>query len=99
MTQLEDWANSSWSHPKVMAVLKYLLKKNLWKDLSGEIEFPVKIEKLGGNSQKIETSKVFIRWRIEKPGELDSTTWMDNDLINAWIDYDRDRNSKEGFWN
>ncbi|WP_319408035.1 type I-C CRISPR-associated protein Cas8c/Csd1 [uncultured Desulfosarcina sp.] len=97
MTQLEDWANSSWSHPKVMAVLKYLLKKNLWKDLSGEIEFPVKIEKLGGNSQKIETSKVFIRWRIEKPGELDSTTWMDNDLINAWIDYDRDRNSKEGF--
>jgi CRISPR-associated protein Csd1 len=97
MAQLEDWANSSWSHPKVMAILKYLLKKSLWKDLSGEIEFPVKIEKTGGKSQKIETSKVFIRWRIEKPGELDSTTWMDNDLINAWISYDRDRNSKEGF--
>lgn len=97
MTQLEDWANSSWSHQKVMAVLKYLQKKNLWKDLSGEIKFPLKIEKAGGQSQKIKTSKVFIRWRIEKPGELDSTTWMDNDLINAWIGYDRDRNSKEGF--
>jgi CRISPR-associated protein Csd1 len=97
MAQLRDWATSSWSHPKVAAVWKYLEKGTVWKDLSSEVEFPVKIRKTDGKSQKISVEKTFIRWRVEKPGELDSTTWMDNELKSAWINYDRDCNSKEGF--
>jgi CRISPR-associated protein Csd1 len=97
MTQLRDWATSSWSHPKVTAVCKYLEKGTVWKDLSSEIDFPIKIRKADGKSEKISVEKTFIRWRVEKPGELDSTTWMDDELKSAWINYDRDRNSREGF--
>lgn len=95
--QLESWAKSSWSHPKVVAVFTYLAKGSLWKDLIGEIGFPLIRKKADGKNERISAKKVFIRWRIERPGEANSTTWADDDLINSWISYDREHNSKEGY--
>ena len=97
MDQLREWVASDWTHPKTKAILAYLEKKTLWKDLSGEIDFPVKIKKSKGGSEKKTDEKVFIRWQIEEPGQLDTTTWQDEKLIQAWIGFDRETNSKNGF--
>ncbi len=95
--QLRSWAVSEWTHPKVEAILNYLEKKTLWKDLSDEIDFPVKIKKITGKNEKIKDEKVFIRWRIEEPGQLETTTWQDNKLIQSWIEFDHQTNSKNGY--
>lgn len=29
----------------------------------------------------------FVRWRVEMPGNLDSTTWEDTILVTSWMDY------------
>ncbi|MCG8636890.1 MAG: type I-C CRISPR-associated protein Cas8c/Csd1 [Desulfobacterales bacterium] len=97
MNQLNEWATSSWAHPKVAAILKYLEKKTLWNDLSNEIEFPLKIKKLNGSSEKKSAEKAFIRWRVEEPGKVDSSTWKDEDLIQSWIGFDFEKYSKKGF--
>lgn len=97
LAQLKDWKNSKYSHPKVEAVLRYLTKGTLWKDISSEVEFPLKRIKSDGKNEKINAEKVFIRWRIARPGELDTTTWNDKELIEAWICFDRERNNKEGY--
>jgi len=95
--QLRNWADSNFSHPKVKAVYNYLHKETLWQDLSGEIEFPVKVKKTNGTSQKIATEKVFLRWSVEEVGKPVSGTWQDETLIDCWISYDKEQNSKEGF--
>lgn len=97
LDQLGDWARSDMTHPKVQAVYKYLSKKTFWRDLSDEFEFPLKIKKIDGKSQKIVTEKVFIRWRIEEPGNPVSETWLDKGLITAWINYDKSNNSTDDF--
>ncbi|MBC2705981.1 type I-C CRISPR-associated protein Cas8c/Csd1 [Desulfobacula sp.] len=97
LDQMRDWANSSKSHPKLKAIFKYLEKQTLWNDLSSEFEFPLKVKKSNGTSQKISPEKVFIRWCVEEPGNPVSGTWQDEELIDSWISYDREKNSKKGF--
>lgn len=87
MQQLESWTNSNMSHPKPEALLKYLKKGMLLNDLSNELEFPIKIKK----------EKMLIRWKIETPTDPISETWKDESLIAAWISYDRENCSKNGF--
>ncbi|MBU1711165.1 MAG: type I-C CRISPR-associated protein Cas8c/Csd1 [Proteobacteria bacterium] len=97
LTQLNDWAGSTWTHPKVKAIYKYLAKQKLWSDLSSQFEFPLKVEKADGTSLKIPAEKVFIRWSVDEVGNPIHGTWQDDELINAWIAYDRKNNNKRGF--
>ena len=97
LDQLEDWKNYGQSHPKLRAIFKYLVKQTLWNDLLSEFEFPLKVKKSNGTSQKISPEKVFIRWCVEEPGNPVSGTWQDEVLIDSWISYDREKNNKEGF--
>lgn len=97
MDQLRDWTNSSKSHPKLKAIFEYLKKETLWSDLASEFELPLKVKNLRGTSQKVPAEKVFIRWRVEEPGNPVPGTWQDEPLIEAWISYDRENNSKDGF--
>jgi len=97
MEQLNSWVNAHTSQSKISAIFKYLSKGTLWKDLSSEFEFPLKIKKFDGTSQKIAAEKVFVRWRVEEPGNPVSGTWEDENLIDSWIAYDRENNSKDGF--
>lgn len=79
--QLEAWTKSQWSHPKVDAIHKYLSRKTIWEDLVRELTFPLKEEK--------KNEKIFLRWRVEEPGNLVSGTWEDQELIERWITYDQ----------
>jgi CRISPR-associated protein Csd1 len=97
MEQLNSWVNAHASQLKISAIFKYLSKGTLWKDLSSEFDFPLKVKKFDGTSQKIAAEKVFIRWRVEEPGNPVSGTWEDENLIDSWIAYDKENNSKDGF--
>jgi len=97
LAQLGDWARSNMTHPKVQAVFKYLSKQTLWHDLIDEFEFPLKVKKENGTSQKIAAEKVFIRWCVEEAGNPVAGTWLDDDLVKAWIAYDKYKNSTEDF--
>lgn len=97
MKQLKKWANSSFSHPKLKAILNYLNDETLWQDLSQEFEFPLKVKKKNGKNQKIMPEKVFIRWSVIEPGNPVQGTWQDEELIKAWIAYDSANTDKEDF--
>ncbi len=96
ISQLKSWNLSEYSHPKITAIYTYLIKKNLWNDVSSSIEFPFNFKGKSG-STKIKADKAFIRWRVEEENNPVSATWEDTSLINAWIDYDNKYNAKNGF--
>jgi CRISPR-associated protein Csd1 len=99
--QLIQWAECEFTHPKVQAVKNYILKKTLWHDLNRtENIFPLAYKKTTqGKTEttKILANKAFIRWVIEEPGNPIAGTWQDFDLIQKWIDFDQQYNSKKGF--
>ncbi len=97
ISQLKSWKLSEYSHPKINAIYKYLLKNRLWHDVSDSIEFPFNFKSKSGSTSKIKAEKAFIRWRVEEENNPVSATWEDNSLINAWIEYDNKYNSKNGF--
>lgn len=94
---LRDWCKSEYVHPKAEAVLAYVQEKSLWNDLSKAGVFPVRTEDAKGNKTKVADDKVFIRWAVEMPGEVDATTWADRSLIEAWQRFDTSRSNQIGF--
>lgn len=94
---LGDWCKSEFAHPKAKAALAYVQKKSLWNDLFKAGVFPVKVEDAKGNKAKVADDKVFIRWAVEMPGEVDATTWADRSLIEAWQRFDTSRSNQIGF--
>ena len=106
---LTDWCEK-FSHPKVQAVLKYVRKGALIKDLVGN-----KILFVGKNQEfllkremerKKDASDIFavvssqkdsfIRWVVEAPGENGETeTWKDKTLWTSWIQYYSSTKKKE----
>lgn len=95
--QLEEWCASENKHPKAIAILAYVKSNRLWSDLCNEQIFPVTTEDAKGRKTKVIDSKVFVRWRVESAGNPVSGTWEDDDLITAWIAFDKSQNSKTGF--
>jgi CRISPR-associated protein Csd1 len=94
---LGDWCKSEFAHPKAKAVLAYVQKRSLWNDLFKAGVFPVKVEDAEGKKTKVADDKVFIRWSVEMPGEVDATTWADRSLIEAWQRFDASRSNQMGF--
>lgn len=97
MAQLRSWVLSDYTHVKVKAIYQYLEKGTLWRDLAGEIEFPLKIKKADGKSQRISPEKVFVRWCVEEPGNPVSGAWIDEELIRLWTEFDKVSNKIKGF--
>jgi len=98
---LADWCNSSYSHPKACAVLEYLRKKTLMRDLAkhkillvdvnGKLLGKDKVER-GKNTKDIFSvvtaqKDAVIRWVVEAPGDVESRTWRDATLWNSWTNY------------
>jgi CRISPR-associated protein Csd1 len=95
---LARWCDSPFSHPKAIAVLKYIEKKQLIKDLvssgvlyiSAEGKFLEKDEvKRGKDDHDIfsvveKQSDAFVRWKVEIAGELESRVWKDRSLWESW---------------
>jgi CRISPR-associated protein Csd1 len=98
---LTDWCQSKYGHPKAQAVLRYVKKKTLIKDLIADQKLFV------GEDRKFLTKRErkrqknasdifavvgsqedsFIRWEIEVPGELETKVWKDKTLWESWIQY------------
>lgn len=88
--QLEEWCDSPYSHPKVQAVLGYLKKGTLVKDLIGqkmlvcdEKGLLTKGVKMGAGEQ----SEAFIRFRVERAGEEESAVWLDPQVYESYVKY------------
>lgn len=106
LEELKKWASDAQcSHWKVKAILRYVEKGTVVKDLvnagilfsfnkggkqmlitkwqdqaeKGEKKPPL-IQSLTGGEQ----GNAIIRWRVQKKGEPDDTTWNDDDLIKSW---------------
>ena len=101
MKILTDWCEPKFAHPKAQAVLKYVKKKNLIKDLithqilfvGEDGQFLVKREKKRQKNASdifsvvVSQEDSFIRWEVEVPGELETKTWKDETLWDSWIQY------------
>jgi CRISPR-associated protein Csd1 len=106
---LTDWCQSKFGHPKAQAVLKYVKKKTLIRDLRADRilfigqdgKFLSKREKQRQKSVSDIFSVVgsqehsFIRWEVEVPGDFETKTWMDKTLWNRWIQYYFSTKAKE----
>lgn len=98
---LTDWCQPKFAHPKAQAVLKYVKKKNLIKDLIADQllfvgedrKFLTKGERKRQKNAKDIFSAVnsqedsFIRWIVDVPGELETKVWNDKTLWDSWIKY------------
>ena len=108
---LTDWCESKYAHPKAQAVLKYVKKKTLIKNLiehqilfvGNNRKFLLKREsKRGKNASDIfavvglqEAS--FIRWEVDVPGALETKVWKDKTLWESWTHYYFSTKKKEPF--
>jgi CRISPR-associated protein Csd1 len=105
---LTAWCESEHKHPKAQAVLNYVNKKSLIKDLvAHKILFVDNDEKLLKKRQTkkdkkappdifdlTKQDKAFIRWIVES-GDLESKTWKDETLWGKWRQFYRSTKVKE----
>ncbi len=72
MAQIASWDESKYTHPAVSAVRKYLKEDTFFADMETRAEITP-------------DAKTIVRWRIK--GLREENTWLDEDLMRAWIDY------------
>ena len=91
ITQLEGWCASSYTHKKVEAVLSYLKKKRLMRDLINNnilvYEAGAQTLAKGVKINGIDQSDAFIRFRVEISGENESAVWLDPQIYDSYINY------------
>jgi CRISPR-associated protein Csd1 len=101
ISQLEEWCTSEYSHPKAKAILGYVKRKTIIKDLVNyRVLIPDRDDRLltGWEKRKdIETPKIFevlpsqedafIRWIVEIPGDPETKVWKDKTIWDSWIQY------------
>ena len=82
--QLAEWTESSYSHPLLPPVLKYVKGRTILHDLtrSGVISLMP--------DGKPENEKMLVRWRVSFPGGA-IECWRDKDLFKAFISYYMDK--------
>lgn len=96
LNQLKKWCDSENSHPKVEAVLRYIEKGNIIRDLTN-----YKVLFIGGKGNLLDKwdkkvmkdapntrqDEAFVRWRVEIPGDPQTALWTDLRLFESWIKY------------
>jgi len=113
LAALQAWAASDYGHPKLNAILRYVEHGHIVSDLmcaavlqpdsegkilknwSGEKEQTPAIFKVIQATQT--PDEAFVRWRVEELGNPVSSTWQDSALIEAWIKYYQERQTKRGY--
>lgn len=81
LSQLEDWANSKYSHPILKAILNYVKKGTIIHDLAAE-----GIVKKGKNGLEVD-EKAFVRWRVLGVDNGNESCWKNRDIQDAFIQY------------
>ena len=105
---LTDWNQSKFGHPKTEAILRYVKKKSVVKDLVEQKILFVDKGKFLEKSQVIRDKNAkdifsilnsqedaFIRWIVESPDVEETKTWEDKSLWNSWINYYLSSKEKE----
>ena len=82
LTQLHRWEQSSYSHPKLSAIARYVEKGSILEDMARLGLITLKENGLPTKEKQI------VRWRVEtgEEGEV-SACWQDQSLFRAFIDY------------
>lgn len=81
---LTKWCESKFSHPKAQAVLKYIQKGTVTKDL---IDSSIlKCEANGKLKQKY--ASLVVRWKVYIPNYLQDKVWCDKELFDSWINFE-----------
>jgi CRISPR-associated protein Csd1 len=106
---LSAWNSSPHSHPKVQAVLNYVKKAHVIQDLVANGILPVDsngkvLKTWNGKAQEAppifkviaNPEDSFVRWRVEASNDLETGTWEDRALVQAWIAYYASQQSKRG---
>ncbi|MEW6083893.1 MAG: type I-C CRISPR-associated protein Cas8c/Csd1 [Chloroflexota bacterium] len=98
---LTKWCQSEYSHPKARAVLAYVQKKSLMRDLAAQ---KILLLDSNGKLQRKEDAKrdknvkdifsvvgsqdkAFVRWVVESPEGGESRAWLDETLWESWSNY------------
>jgi CRISPR-associated protein Csd1 len=113
LAALRTWSTSDWGHPKLNAILCYVERGNIISDLTSAgillLNSDKKIlKKWDGDKDKIPAifkviqatqtpDEAFVRWRVEELGNPISSTWQDQLLIESWIRYYQERQTKRGY--
>lgn len=107
---LTNWCESEFKHNKVQAILNYVKKRSLIKDLANHKVLLVdKSEKLLEKrlTKKDKKSppdifdiintqdKAFVRWIVEIPGDVESKSWKDKTLWDSWSEFYLSTKKKE----
>ncbi len=105
---LAEWHQSKFAHPKTEAILKYVNKKTVVKDLVGQKILFADNSKFLGKSEVTRDKNAkdifsilnsqedaFIRWIVESPDMEESKTWKDKSLWDSWINYYLSSKEKE----
>jgi len=96
---LTKWCQSKHSHPKARAVLAYVQKKSLMRDLAAQkilwLDSNGKLQskedaKRDKNVKDIfsvvdSQDKSFVRWVVESPESSEPSAWLDRTLWESWI--------------
>lgn len=98
---LTKWCQSEYSHPKARAVLEYVQKRSLMRDLAAQ---KILLLNSNGKLQSKENAKrdknvkdifsvvgsqdkAFVRWVIESSEGGEARAWLDKTLWESWINY------------
>lgn len=98
---LTKWCQSKYGHPKARAVLAYVQKKSLMRDLAAQ---KILLLDSNGKLQRKEEAKrdknvkdifsvvgsqdkAFVRWVVESPEGGEPRAWLDKTLWESWINY------------
>jgi CRISPR-associated protein Csd1 len=95
---LTEWCNSPYSHPKAVAVLKYLNKKCLIRDLiNSKILLVGEDGRLAAKESAVRDKKTkdifslieqqddaFVRWVVESSDNTEHRVWRDRILWDSW---------------
>jgi CRISPR-associated protein Csd1 len=109
VAELSNWATSSHAHPKLSAVLAYVQKRQTVRDLVKEgillaNDHGKLLKEWSGDKKQTppifkalaSPQDAFVRWKVETPGNPLSNTWEDQGLLNKWIAYYAEQQTKRG---
>jgi CRISPR-associated protein Csd1 len=113
LAALQAWAASDFGHPKLNAILRYVENGHVVSDLmraavlQADSEGKILKKWSGEKGQTPAIFKViqatqtpdeaFVRWRVEELGNPISSTWQDGALIESWVKYYQNRQTKRGY--
>lgn len=80
---LNEWAESQYSHPKVVAILKFIKKGSVFFQLK-------KIKVLDEDVEESKVKKILVRFIIQGCGEI-GECWKDQSLIDSYIAFYQSR--------